>query len=65
MRGLLAAVLVAASLTGCTLSPVTAAPCPTEDYDGPTACVWDAHQRGNHEGRSFVWDGHQIHYTSK
>jgi len=61
MKYLIAAALVAASLTAC--APQLA-PCPSEDYDGPSACVWDAQHRGNHEGQSFVWDGHTIHYTT-
>lgn len=62
MKHLIAAALVVASLSAC--APQLT-PCPTEDYDGPTACVWDAHVRGNGQGQSFIWDGHQIRYTSK
>ncbi len=60
MKRLIIAALVAATLTACAQQ---APACPSEDYDGPTACYWDAHTRGNHEGQSFIWDGHTIHYT--
>jgi hypothetical protein len=50
----LAAGAVAAALAApATLTP----PCPTEDYDGPVSCYWDAPNRGNGKGQSFVYDG--------
>lgn len=35
-------------------------PCVTEDAAGP--CYWDADERGNGEGRSFVVDGDVVTY---
>ena len=61
MKAFLVLVL-AAGLTACDPAPLS--PCPSEDYDGPTACVWDAQHQGNGMGRSFVWDGQTIHYTT-
>lgn len=59
MRRILAATAVLAILA-ISAGPATArpqqplTPCTTEDQT--TACIWDAHTRGNHLGRSFKVD---------
>ncbi|QGJ93505.1 hypothetical protein SEA_MUFASA8_57 [Arthrobacter phage Mufasa8] len=39
-------------------------PCPSEDYDGPVTCLWDAKARGNGLGHSFIWNGTEAIPTS-
>lgn len=74
VRKIAGAATIAAGLllTGCqapAVPPVTGStgpvvPCITEDYDGPTACFWDASTRGNGLGQSFTWTGSEVIYKN-
>jgi hypothetical protein len=58
-------ILLGAFIPRAEAAPATLQPCATEDYSGPDACYWDAAQRGNHQGRSFTWNGASAVYGSK
>lgn len=56
MQLLIALLLALSSIAAPALPPCAS------DETGPEipACYWDAAQRGNHQGTSFVWTGQEV-----
>jgi len=54
--------LISALLALIVSAAPTAYPACLTDETGPDipACYWDAAQRGNHQGTSFVWTGSEV-----
>ena len=54
---------VAPCEVGSTYWECAMSPCVTEGADG-APCYWDATQRGNGIGRSFIWTGSEVIYSN-